>query len=80
MREIGHVSREINDRYMDTLAEAHLAAAEQVARLVREAGARPRPHASRLRPSDCPPAVPARPLPSVQRWSRGWGSNPRPAD
>ena len=38
MREVGHASREINDRYTHTLIEAHLAAAEQVARLVREAG------------------------------------------
>jgi integrase len=39
MREVGHASREINDRYTHTLVEAHLVAAEQVARLVREAGA-----------------------------------------
>ena len=39
MREVGHASGEINDRYTHTLVEAHLAAAEQVARLVREAGA-----------------------------------------
>ena len=39
MREVGHASRDINDRYTHTLIEAHLQAAEQVARLVREAGA-----------------------------------------
>jgi integrase len=38
MREVGHAGREINDRYTHTLIEAHLAAAEQTAALVREAG------------------------------------------
>jgi integrase len=38
MRAVGHASKEINDRYTHTLIEAHQQAAEQVARLVREAG------------------------------------------
>jgi site-specific recombinase XerD len=38
MREIGHASRDINDKYTHVLIEAHLAAAEQTAALVREAG------------------------------------------
>ncbi len=37
MREVGHASRDINDRYTHTLIEAHLAAAEQTAALAREA-------------------------------------------
>ncbi len=38
MREIGHAGRNINDRYTHVLIEAHLAAAEQTAALIREAG------------------------------------------
>ena len=38
MREVGHAGRDINDRYTHVLIEAHLAAAEQTAALVREAG------------------------------------------
>ena len=38
MREVGHASQDINDRYTHVLVEAHLAAAEQTAALVREAG------------------------------------------
>jgi hypothetical protein len=37
MREVGHAGRHINDRYTHGLIEAHLAAAEQKAALVREA-------------------------------------------
>ena len=39
MREVGHADRTVNDRYTHHLAEAHLAAAGQVAALVRKAGA-----------------------------------------
>jgi integrase len=38
MREVGHAGRDINDRYTHVLIEAHLAAAEQTAALIREAG------------------------------------------
>jgi hypothetical protein len=38
MREVGHADKSINDRYTHTLIEAHLAAAEQTAALVRKAG------------------------------------------
>ncbi|HSR82682.1 MAG TPA: site-specific integrase [Streptosporangiaceae bacterium] len=38
MREVGHASREISQRYNHPLTEAHQAAAEQVAELVRKAG------------------------------------------
>jgi integrase len=38
MRESGHAGRDINDRYTHVLIEAHLAAAEQTAALVRGAG------------------------------------------
>jgi integrase len=38
MREVGHSGRDVNDRYTHILVEAHLAAAEQVAVLVRKAG------------------------------------------
>jgi integrase len=38
MREVGHSDRSVNDRYTHVLVEAHLAAAEQVADLVRQAG------------------------------------------
>jgi uncharacterized membrane protein len=38
MREVGHAGRDINDRYTHVLIEAHLAAAEQTAALVRGAG------------------------------------------
>ena len=38
MREVGHAGKDINDRYTHVLIEAHLAAAEQTAPLVREAG------------------------------------------
>jgi len=41
MREVGHADRDINDRYTHVLIEAHLAAAEQTAALVREAGGTP---------------------------------------
>jgi len=37
MREVGHAGRDINDRYTHVLIEAHLAAAEQTAALIREA-------------------------------------------
>ena len=37
MREVGHAGRDINDRYTHVLIEAHLAAAEQTAALVRGA-------------------------------------------
>ena len=36
-REVGHAGKDINDRYTHVLIEAHLAAAEQTAALVREA-------------------------------------------
>jgi integrase len=38
MRAVGHAAKEINDRYTHTLTEAHRAAAEQTAALVRQAG------------------------------------------
>ncbi|MGH3255351.1 MAG: tyrosine-type recombinase/integrase, partial [Streptosporangiaceae bacterium] len=38
MREVGHADRSVNDRYTHLLIGAHLAAAEQTAALVREAG------------------------------------------
>ena len=38
MREVGHAGRDINDRYTHVLIEAHVAAAEQTAALIREAG------------------------------------------
>jgi integrase len=38
MRVVGHAGKDVNDRYTHTLAEAHLAAAEQTAALVRQAG------------------------------------------
>jgi hypothetical protein len=38
MRQVGHASREISRRYNHPLMEAHLAAAGQVAALVRKAG------------------------------------------
>ena len=39
MREVGHSDRSVNDRYTHVLDAAHRAAAEQVAALVRKAGA-----------------------------------------
>jgi integrase len=38
MRELGHSDRDVNSRYTHILEDAHLAAAEQVAALVRKAG------------------------------------------
>jgi hypothetical protein len=38
MREVGHADKSVNDRYTHSLEDAHLAAAEQVAALVRKAG------------------------------------------
>jgi site-specific recombinase XerD len=38
MRLVGHSDQSVNDRYTHVLEEAHLAAAEQTAALVREAG------------------------------------------
>jgi integrase len=38
MREVGHSDRDVNSRYTHILGDAHLAAAEQVAALVRKAG------------------------------------------
>jgi hypothetical protein len=38
MREVGHSDKSVNDRCTRPLEEAHLAAAEQVAALVRKAG------------------------------------------
>lgn len=38
MCEVGHADRSINDRYTHPLEQAHLAAAEQTATLVRKAG------------------------------------------
>ena len=38
MREAGHADRSVHAKYNHVLAEAHLAAAEQVAALVRKAG------------------------------------------
>ena len=37
MREVGHADRSINDRYTHPLEQAHLAASEQTAALVRKA-------------------------------------------
>jgi hypothetical protein len=39
MRQASYADREVNDRYTHVREEAHLQAAEQVARLIREAGA-----------------------------------------
>jgi hypothetical protein len=38
MRQVGHASTEISQRYNHPLRQAHLAAAGQVAALVRKAG------------------------------------------
>ena len=38
MHAIGHSDKAVNDRYTHVLVEAHLAAAEQTAALVRKAG------------------------------------------
>jgi len=38
MREVGHADKSVNDRYTHALEEAHFAAAEQTAALVRKAG------------------------------------------
>jgi hypothetical protein len=38
MREVGHSDKSVNSRYTHPLAQAHLAASEQTAALVREAG------------------------------------------
>jgi hypothetical protein len=38
MREVGHSDRSVNDRYTHPLEQAHLAASEQTAALVRKAG------------------------------------------
>jgi len=38
MREVGHADPGVHARYNHALVEAHLAAAEQVAALVRQAG------------------------------------------
>ncbi len=38
MREVGHAGKDINDQYIQVLIEAHLAATEQTAALVRQAG------------------------------------------
>ena len=37
MREVGHADKSVNDRYTQPLEQAHLAAAEQTAALVRKA-------------------------------------------
>ena len=37
MREVGHADKSVNDRYTHPLKQAHLAAAEQTAALVRKA-------------------------------------------
>jgi integrase len=37
MREVGHADKSVNDRYTHPLEQAHLAAAEQTAALVRRA-------------------------------------------
>jgi hypothetical protein len=37
MREVGHADKTVNDRYTHPLEQAHLAAAEQTAALVRNA-------------------------------------------
>jgi integrase len=38
MREVGHADKSVNDRYTHPLEQAHLAASEQTAALVRKAG------------------------------------------
>ena len=50
MREVGHASREINDRYTHILIEAHQAAAEQTQRWYGRRAAR--------HEDGCPPDVP----------------------
>ena len=88
MREVGHAGRDINDRYTHVLIEAHLAAAEQTAALVRGcradrdmtacvrfASVRRQEHAQYA----IAEAGNQRRKPGQIRWS-GWGSNPRPAD
>jgi hypothetical protein len=37
MREVGHADKSVNDRYTHPLEQAHLAASEQTAALVRNA-------------------------------------------
>ena len=37
MREVGHADKSVNDRYAHPLEQAHLAASEQTAALVRKA-------------------------------------------
>jgi integrase len=41
MREVGHADKTVDDHYTHVLIEAHLAATEQTAALVREAGDAP---------------------------------------
>jgi hypothetical protein len=38
MREVGHADKSVNDRYTHPPEQAHLAASEQTAALVRNAG------------------------------------------
>ena len=40
MRQVGHASKEISQRYNHPMIEAHLVAAGQVSALVRKAGGR----------------------------------------
>jgi hypothetical protein len=88
MRKVGHAGKDIDDRYTHVLIEAHLAAAEQTAALVR--GSREGNtmtvcvHSASVRCRKrtryaVTGARNGRILPG-QAWWGGWGSNPRPAD
>ena len=56
MRTVGHSDRSVNDRYTHVLIEAHMAAAERTAELVRKAGPGHDPH-------ECYPGVDFSPSP-----------------
>ena len=85
MREVGHAGKSVNDRYTHPLEQAHLAAAELTAALVRKAtvGGVTGTDVPILFPSE---AGAAKSQPAGNRstagqmWWGGWGSNPRPAD
>jgi hypothetical protein len=82
MRQVGHVSPEISQRYDHPPKQAHLAAAGQVAALVRKAGNWSR--TARMFPVCSSGGVPrTRDISNVSTgqdgWC-GWGSNSRPAD
>jgi hypothetical protein len=69
MREVVHADKSVNDRHTLQLEQAHLAAAEQTAALVRKA----RKGAAKSQPAGNGSFA------GQTAWG-GWGSNPRPAD